>query len=67
MSVTFGELLTQEWQANPPYEYCLSSEKKSFDEARSKCNQSDAELVKINTTEIQNFINNIIPKGTNYT
>ena len=55
--------LTQEWQPNPPNEYYVSSEKKSFDEARSSCNQCDAELVMIKTKEIQNFINDIIPEG----
>ena len=60
-----GKVLTQKWQPNPTYEYYLSSQKKSFDEAQSSCRQSPdgADLVMIKTLEIQTFIEGIIPEG----
>ena len=64
----FDQILTQEWQPNLPYEYYLSSEKKSFDEARSICKKEsdNADLVMIKTLEIQTFIEGFIPEGRSY-
>ena len=60
----FDKILTQECESNPTYEYYLSSNMKSFTEARLSCQESiGADLVMIKTSDIQNIIEGIIPEG----